>query len=747
MMESARSESTALLFLSPLFIATTVDNLDLVKRLIAEGANPLDKDENENTLLHCAALMGRLEILKYLIEEMGCNPAIEGYRGTSVIHEAAVNGHIHVVKYLVEQPECKLDPSVWDDDKFTPLTYACANGDIAMIAYLIGNMEDMKKEDIFYHNYATDSTSLHSPLCIASFKGRLSAVKYLIEECDCDPSRAEGGDGSKVPLTAAVCGGQLHVVKYLIETQHVKDQSIDKLLHTAVEVQHPEMVEYLTKALNYSPSEHKGSTLLHKAAIVGDLRIMRHFIDDHSCNPSALSRDGATPLFFAIDNGHLPVVRYLTLELKCDPLHVSSRSGPFSTGLHYAALMGQINIVEFFVNELKCDINNIIKEGKYDITPFHCAVKSGNLELVKCFVDNFGCELLSRDSMRRTTLHHAACYGQLPVLKYLIEDKKCDPYDTDMGGMNCLHFSASEGHLHVVQYLIGELRMDKDSYNNTPLNAAAMAGHLHVVSYLLKEGSKYVDGNSLTPLHLAAGQGHLDIVKYLMNSYADMYFLNPTTPLLAAGMHLNVVKYFLEEKLVTPDGKEKNRLVHEAAYFGHFDIIKYLVREMKCDPFMPLQVCCGAGHLDIVRFLIEEMNAEPDSPGCCGMMPIHCAALGGHLNVIKYLIEEQKCNINRNFILNSTPLHLAAAQGHLNVIHYLIEKNANPLCRDSTGNTPLHFAACGNHFEVVKFFVSIVNPWIVNNSNSTPLHMALLIRSDITSTALYLIVKMFWSRQ
>ena len=49
---------------SPLHKATIKGDLDEVKRLIKDGSNPLDPDMKDNTLLHHAAAIGELKILR-----------------------------------------------------------------------------------------------------------------------------------------------------------------------------------------------------------------------------------------------------------------------------------------------------------------------------------------------------------------------------------------------------------------------------------------------------------------------------------------------------------------------------------------------------------------------------------------------------------------------------------------------------------------------------------------------------------
>lgn len=162
MMASAELNREKLTHLSPLYIATLNGNLQEVKRLIEEGLNPLDKDINDDTLLHFAAIKGELDILKYLVEDVECNPAMQGFRGTTTLHAAAQGEQFTTVKYLVEQ--CQLDPIALDHVNWYPLHYACSGGDLEVVRYLIECMSEyMEMEDILYDYSEFRTTSTIEP--------------------------------------------------------------------------------------------------------------------------------------------------------------------------------------------------------------------------------------------------------------------------------------------------------------------------------------------------------------------------------------------------------------------------------------------------------------------------------------------------------------------------------------------------------------------------------------------------------
>lgn len=187
-----------------------VGNLELVKLFVETGVNPLDENEDGITLLHLASMHGRLDILKYLVEDQKCVlPA-------TTLHMAAEGEQFHIVRYLIE--ECQLDPTTLDSFDRSPLSYACLNGEVELAHYLVECMRGrgcMKMEDILFHSEVLsevyyDPQLQDNPLGCACLGGHLAAVKYLVEECKCDPNKVYNG---LAPLHIAAGNGFLSIVK------------------------------------------------------------------------------------------------------------------------------------------------------------------------------------------------------------------------------------------------------------------------------------------------------------------------------------------------------------------------------------------------------------------------------------------------------------------------------------------------------------------------------------------------------
>ena len=59
-----------------------------------------------------------------------------------------------------------------------------------------------------------------------------------------------------------------------------------------------------------------------------------------------------TPLHLAAGNGHLELVKFLVVELKCDPNATGYEDW---TPLHFAAFYCHFNVLKYLIEECNCD--------------------------------------------------------------------------------------------------------------------------------------------------------------------------------------------------------------------------------------------------------------------------------------------------------------------------------------------------------------------------------------------------------
>ena len=88
-------------------------NLKALKRLVASGQVPVNA-KGGYPPLHEAAGCGRLEMVRYLVEEAGADPRVQNAQGITPLSIAACGGHLEIVRYLVE--ERGMDPTDTNSD-------------------------------------------------------------------------------------------------------------------------------------------------------------------------------------------------------------------------------------------------------------------------------------------------------------------------------------------------------------------------------------------------------------------------------------------------------------------------------------------------------------------------------------------------------------------------------------------------------------------------------------------------------
>lgn len=115
-----------------LLVAAKDGSLDLLKKLVANGANIHHRDPDNGSVLHMAILNGHAACASYLAG-LGVNIHETSNNGTTLLHIAAIHGDLSCVQFLVEQG---LDLLATNDSAATPLTCAEINGQKNVANYL-----------------------------------------------------------------------------------------------------------------------------------------------------------------------------------------------------------------------------------------------------------------------------------------------------------------------------------------------------------------------------------------------------------------------------------------------------------------------------------------------------------------------------------------------------------------------------------------------------------------------------------
>lgn len=407
------------------------------------------------------------------------------------------------------------------------------------------------------------------------------------------------------------------------------------------------------------------------AAIAGDLKAAKKLFNENGSLPS--NRDQA--LVAASAEGHVEMVRFLL-----------DRGADIHAGMVCKLLWPESDgyILEFLAND-----DGWALETDQALT---YAAQFGKKEVVELLLER-GADVHAGSGQ---PLLVAAYFGKLEILRILLkhgaegitEDFKC-----------CiLRWAAAGGHCDVVDELVDLLFKDgaKPSLLDYPIETAAFAGREAVVKQLLGKGADihfHEDG----PLRYAAQNGHLPVVKLL----------------LERGIDVNTVTDVLEDLGPDDDAPEvidssacqnvEYRAIDDAAEYGHFDIVRFLLEQgsvLPVDLDGTLAKAIKSHDFEFFKFLLEN--------GADVQKALYSAAIAGHRDAVEFAISKgadihadderalREAVINGSFFTlyclvkhganvqalakdNYQTIHEAAKKGKSSVIEFLLEKGLDPV--------------------------------------------------------------------
>ncbi|OHE90959.1 hypothetical protein CORC01_13736, partial [Colletotrichum orchidophilum] len=305
-----------------------------VRQLITSLPSVLrTRDDDERTVLHHAARLGRNAIVVAILE---ANPEadvnVRDVDRCTPLHLAARNGHEDVVGTLVCVPG---GADVRAEESFleTPLHEASRSGYPSIVRLLIDNgaVVDAPNRDL--------GTSLH----IAARRGHEDVIRVLLD-CGANPATRDAvGD---TPLHDAARGGHEGVVMMLLGTGSV-----------SIEAQN---------ANDFTP--------LSVAARHGREAIVRMLVEQ-GADVDTMSNEYCTPLHQAASEGHDGVVRIL-IAAGAD---VDLQDKDDQTPLHAGVMFEHEAVV---ASLLAADADVDVRDTE-DCTPLHHAVKNENKTMVR----------------------------------------------------------------------------------------------------------------------------------------------------------------------------------------------------------------------------------------------------------------------------------------------------------------------------------------------------------------------------
>ncbi|KAL5092097.1 hypothetical protein Trisim1_001988 [Trichoderma cf. simile WF8] len=551
----------------------------IVDILINKGVDPNSVDYSRHTALHWAAAADKADVVECLLRHKA--RLVKDIQLWNPLHHAARNSSdsgTKIANLLIEAGANPWDP---DDDGWIPLHIASRWGNVPMLELLWKAAPDSLEqaaddgrtvihfaydepgslEWIFSRGVDVDSLNEdnETTLMLAAARGMDKCVNLLLDQ-HADVSLCD--KRMKTCLHHAAQGGHAGIGRRLLKT----DQSL---------------VSYVDDA---------GLTALYVAIRECNSDFALMLLQEHytSANLAELSatmgEDGELPLINAIKNGDLRVVERL-LKLGVDA-KVRTKGGEtaLTLALRESETMGCLLLSPEIPRPA-----NVNAGGGRTSTALYWAVSRGSIDLVKTLI-RLGAQVDGEGGELNTALSAASFKGYGEKVKLLLE-KGADPKKHGGDLPNALGAAICENNYDLVPVLIkaGVDLNAQDPQGRTSLHIAAIRASLDIVDELLDAGADPTikDKQGRTIFHHAAAGGDVDmIVNFLEDpslSHLNVEDINGWTPLHWAARQdgnldvaMALIEHGADHTNTTPDGWTPENI---AVFHRAYDMAELMVKE------------------------------------------------------------------------------------------------------------------------------------------------------------------------
>lgn len=694
-----------------------------------QGKEFLNKlgEQSQQTPSFLAAMGGHLPVLKLLHSAKAdltilsksshlINSLTQEPQWWSPLHAAVEHNHTEMVSWLKDQtslggqvyaydPEATGTPLVLALDHGPPFTMfkllypsslhssppssvhqeVALKGDLELVQWVLTNAKNPIK--ILHQTYGVLGQFAHNLARNPRGFESLSWLKTAYQ----DNMDLEAPDLlMRVPLHVALKAGHFTFARSLVEDFHVA----------------------------LTPRDTNGLTFLHQLALSetlpqsewewGCAALSQHL--------DAFDRSGRRPAHCLALMGHVEVLRQ---HLRAHPTHVEITDYRMQTPLFFAVQGGHVETVRLLIEEFDASLTKMSAVGR---DPIMEAIASTQVEVFLYLFSLYPSE--TRPDLLDKFLTLAAGENSEAILQALL-DAGANPNMSTPGGFRMLHYAVLRKHPENVRVLMskGANPCLCDSHNQPSIFYAVVVGNADMVRYMLVHpGAADVLHKNMSMIHMAVLSGKLDVVKLLVEVGKTKHLETPSARCLCTPLHhaaekglLPVVKYLVEEAKVTDSLSATNAKgvtpLQQAQRRGHDEVVTYLSKIMGLDPYkqllgMFLYRAVAKGKTQTVKTILETKAVDVNHR--LTVTPLYMACQIGSEEIAKMLLDAGADVSMPKRNDGETPLYVASEFGHTAIVRLLLDHGAHcDLDKATTdeGLTPLFIALINGHSSVMRMLL------------------------------------------
>ncbi len=458
--------------------------------------------------------------------------------------------------------------------------------------------------------------------------------------------------------------GNISIIKKINDKKvgfNICDNNQINILHTAVDAEHFEVVKFLSNEHPYLLKQQtiEGWTPLSYAAAKGCVEMTAYLSD--KC-PEALrmkTQSGDTPLHLAVLHNQLDVISVLNKKYTVEQL--------MNDDPNHQILKLAIHGDNYDMCSLLCTKYPAIlrRQGDFGRTPIHLAIELKKQEIAILFCELCPEALQIKNNYGRIPLHIAVYLGDLMLVVYLHDSSPEQLRVKDINGETPFDIAVKQKHFPIFSYFV--------MYGNgIPLNLVnvMLAINRSQLKELYREVSesvkevrslkwdniiKFKEKQTVKNIIAAILEADFDKSKIFLSSlysknkllFFNQLFLffseiRKETDELLVKVLKKIVLMKIDGKLIPRSELETHHMMLLAGSSGFNEVVRYLFKERKIDPYE--KVLKGQ---NVVQLLINKNSEKFSEQEVVELMDILDVKLGHANDIFGEKYDPRLCNDNK----------------------------------------------------------------------------------------------------